>query len=102
MEIILDYYNNEFRTKNADFSKVKPFSHADVIINCDQPLSRTTGPLEREIAVFLEKKLAPFGIRARWDHSSEWIQSQRVEEHELPHISRLKMGVNCKHSMNYR
>ena len=94
MIIILDYYNDEFRMKNADLSKVKPFSHANVVVNCDQPLSSTNGPLEREVEKFLSNALVQARIKARWDRSSEWTQSQRVDKFEFPRINKLIMGVD--------
>ena len=94
MKIELNYFDEEFSIKDADFSKVQPFSHADVVVNCDQPLNRTNGPLEREVEKFLSMSLAPTRIKARWDRSSEWTQSQRVEKHEFPRINKLIMGVD--------
>lgn len=94
MNILLDYFNGEFKTISADFSKVRPFSHAEVIVNCDEPLSRTNGPLEREVERYLSKRLVSASIIPRWDHSSEWTQSKRMVEREFPRINRLKMGVN--------
>lgn len=94
MKIYLDYFNDEFRMKNADLSKVKPFSHANVVVNCDQLLSRTNGPLEREVEKYLSNALVHARIKARWDRSSEWTQSQRVEKREFPRINKLIMGVD--------
>lgn len=94
MKIELNYFNEEFSIKEADLSKVQPFSHADVIVNCDHPLSHINGLLEREVEEFLSKRLAPYGIKARWDHSEEWTQSQRMVEREFPRINRLKLGIN--------
>ena len=94
MIIELNYFDGEFSIKDADLSKVQPFSHTDVVINCDEPLSRTNGPLEREVERFLSKRLASARIIPRWDHSSEWTQSKRTAEREFPRINRLKMGIN--------
>ena len=52
-----DYFNGEFSIKDTDFSEVKPFSHTNVVVNCDQPLCRTNGPLERNVADFISKTL---------------------------------------------
>lgn len=86
-----DYFNGEFSIKDTDFSEVKPFSHTNVVVNCDQPLCRTNGPLERNVADFISKTL---GLKAKWDHFSEWTQSQRVEQHEFPRINKLEMGID--------
>lgn len=91
MKIELDYFNEEFSIKDADLSNVKPFSHADVIVNCDQPLSRTHGPLEKEVAEYLSNALE---CDAKWDQASEWAQPQQMGKHEFPRISKLKMGIN--------
>ena len=45
MKIELNYFDEKFSIKDADFSKVLPFSHADVVVNCDQTLSSTGGLL---------------------------------------------------------
>lgn len=89
-KIELDYFNGEFSVKNADFLEVKPFGHVGVIVNCDQPLCRTNGPLEKEVADFVSKIS---GSKARWDHYSEWTQLQQVEKHEFPRICKLEMGI---------
>lgn len=94
MKIELNYFDGEFSIIDADFSKVQPFSHADVVINCDEPLCRTNGPLEREVERFLSKRLVSASIIPRWDHSSEWTQSKRTVECEFPRINRLKLGIN--------
>lgn len=90
MKIELDYFDEVFCIKDADFSKVNPFCHADVIVNCDQPLSQTNGPLERKVANYLSKVS---GIKARWYRSTEWTQPQLVDKHTPPRISKLGMRV---------
>jgi len=91
MKIELDYFNEEFCIKDADFSEVKPFSHVNVIVNCDQPLCRINGPLEQEVADYISRTS---GSKAKWDHFSEWTQPQQVEKHEFPRISKLEMGLD--------
>lgn len=94
MKIEIDNFNGEFEIKNGDLSKVKPFSHADVIVNCDQPLSNIRGGLEHRVEKYLSDLLAPSRIKVFWDKSTEWYQEQNREEKEFPRISKLGMGVN--------
>lgn len=91
MKIVLDFFDEKFCIKDADFSKVHPFSHAKVIVNCDLPRNLTNGPLERKVEAFLSQVT---GLNARWDNSSELIQMQQVSQKELPRISKLGMGIN--------
>lgn len=91
MIIELDYFDDVFCIKDADLSKVNPFCHADVIVNCDQPLSRTNGPLEQDVADFISKTS---GRKAKWDHFSECTQPQQVEKLEFPRINKLEMGID--------
>lgn len=94
MKIELNYFDEVFCIKDADFSKVQPFSHADVVVNCDQPRSCIHGVLERKVESFLSETLAPFGIKAKWDKASEWHQLQQRECNEAPRISKLGMGMD--------
>lgn len=84
----------KFKMRNADLSKVKPFSHADVVVNCDQPLSSIRGILEKRVEKYLCDVLAPSGVKASWDKLSEWYQEQCGERKEFPRISKLGMGVD--------
>jgi len=94
MKIELNYFDEEFIIKDADFSKVLPFSHADVVVNCDQALSSTGGILERKVEQFLSKAVLPSGVKAKWDKSSEWNQLQQREGNVPPRISKLGMGID--------
>lgn len=94
MIIELNYFDEVFSIKDADFSKVQPFSHADVVVNCNQPLSSTGGMLERKVAKFLSDTVSPMGVKAKWDKASEWHQLQQRESNEAPRISKLGMGMD--------
>ena len=94
MKIELNYFDEKFSIKDVDFSKVLPFSHADVVVNCDQTLSSTGGLLERKVEKFLSDAVIPLGIKAKWDKSSEWYQSQQREDNNPPRISKLGMGMD--------
>lgn len=94
MKIELNYFNEEFSVKDADFLKVQPFSHVDVDVNCNQPLSSTGGILERKVEQFLSNAVKPMGIKAKWDESSEWYELQQREGNNLPRISKLRMGMD--------
>ena len=94
MKIELNYFDDQFSIKNADFSKIQPFSHSDVIVNCDQPLSDTRGILERKVEQFLSDTVSSMGIKAKWDKASEWHQLQQGDRNNPPRISRLGMGMN--------
>lgn len=94
MIIKINYFDENFSIKEADFSKLQPYSHADVIVNCDQPLSSTSGILEHKVERFLSSILSSKGIKAKWDKSSEWYQSQQREGNNPPRISKLGMGIN--------
>lgn len=96
MDIELDFFNEKFNIKHAVRAKLKPFSHIDVVVNCDQPLSRTNGPLERDVEAFLSKTFAPLGLKTKWSHSPGWVQKQRVGNHEFPRISRFGMGIDLE------
>lgn len=94
MKIELNYFDEEFCVKDADFSMVQPFSHADVVVNCDQALSSTGGILERKVEQFLSDAVLPFGVKAKWDKSSEWNQLRQREGNNPPRISKLGMGID--------
>lgn len=95
MKIELNYFDGEFCIKDADLQKVQPFSHADVVVNCDQPLSSTGGILEREVEKFISEEFSPMGIKAKWDKSSgEWHQPQPREHNAPPRISKLGFGMD--------
>lgn len=94
MKIELNYFDEKFSIKDADFAKVQPFSHADVVVNCDQALSSTGGILERKVEQFLSGELMPLGIKVKWDKSSEWYQLQQREYNNPPCISKLGMGLD--------
>lgn len=94
MKIELNYFDEEFSIKDADFSKVLPFSHADVVVNCDQTLSSIGGLLERKVEKFLSDGVIPLGIKAKWDKSSEWYQSQQREDNNPPRINKLGIGMD--------
>lgn len=94
MKIIINYFDEKFSIKYADFSKIQPFSHADVVVNCDQTLSDTGGILERKVEQFLSDTVLPFGITAKWDKSSEWNHLQQRVGNNLPRISKLGMGID--------
>lgn len=94
MRIRLDYSNGEFFVNECDLSQVRPFGRAEVEVNCDQPLCRTTGPLEHEVEGFLNKLFASLKIKAQWDPASDGYRPRPVERYELPRISKLLMGVN--------
>lgn len=94
MKIILNYFDEEFSIKDADFSKIQPFSHADVVVNCDQALSSTGGILERKVEKFLSDVISPMGVKAKWDKSSEWHQFQQREGYYPPRINKLGMGID--------
>ena len=95
MKIELNYFDEEFSIKDADFSKVQPFGHADVVVNCDQTLSSTGGILERKVESFISEALSPRGIKAKWDKSSEeWYQPQQREHSDPPRISKFGMGID--------
>ena len=94
MKIELNYFDEKFSIKDVDFSKVLPFSQADVVVNCDQTLSSTGGLLERKVEKFLSDAVIPLGIKAKWDKSSEWYQSQQREDNNPPRISKLGMGMD--------
>ena len=94
MKIELNYFDEEFSIKDADFSKVLPFSHANVVVNCDQTLSSIRGLLERKVEKFLSNVVSPMGLKAKWDKSSEWYQPQQREGNNPPRISKLGMGVD--------
>lgn len=90
----INYFNGEFSITKANLSEVQPFSHADVTINCDQPLSNTGGILEHKVEKFLSDKLSHRGIKAKWDNSSEGYQLQPRGSKEFPRINKLEMGVD--------
>ena len=96
MKIELNYFDGEFSVKDADFSKIQPFSHTDVVVYCDQALSSTGGLLERKVGKFLSDVLLPMGIKAKWDKSSEWyqLQLQQSKGNEPPNIIKLGMGID--------
>jgi hypothetical protein len=94
MKIELNYYSGTFSVKKADFSKIQPFSHADVVVNCNQPLANSRGILERKVEIFLSEVLSPIGVRAKWDKLSEWQQSQPREGNNPPRISKLGLGID--------
>lgn len=94
MKIELNYFDDQFSIKNADFSQIQPFSHSDVIVNCDQPLSDTSGILERKVEQFLSDTVSSMGIKAKWDKASEWHQLQQRDGNNPPRISRLGMRMN--------
>ena len=43
---------------------------------------------------FLSDAVIPLGIKAKWDKSSEWYQSQQREDNNPPRISKLGMGMD--------
>ena len=94
MKIELNYFDEKFSIKDADFSKVQPFGHADVVVNCDQVLSSTGGVLERKVEQFLSNEVLPLGVKAKWDKSSEWHQLQQKAGNNPPRISKLGMGLD--------
>lgn len=94
MKIELNYFDEVFSIKDADFSNVQPFSHANVVVNCSQPLSSTGGMLEHKVEKFLSETLVPFGIKAKWDKASEWHQLQQRESKESPRISKFGMEMD--------
>lgn len=94
MKIGLNYFDEEFSIKYADFSKNQPFGHADVVVNCDQALSSTGGILERKVELFLSDAISPLGVQAKWDKTSEWHQLQPREDNSLPRINKLRMGID--------
>lgn len=94
MDLLFDYFDDDFRSMNADYSEIIPFSHANVIVNCNQPLSNINGKLERRVEEYLNHQLAPLGIKARWDRSTEWYQLQERDGKRPPRISRLGLGIN--------
>lgn len=94
MIIEIDEVNEKFETRNGKLPQVKPFSHADVVVNCNQPLSSIGGALEHRVERYLSDLLAPSGIKVRWDKSSEYYQEQNREEKDFPRISKLGMGVD--------
>ncbi len=94
MKIELNYFDEEFSIKDADFSKIQPFGHADVVVNCDQALSSTGGILERKVGLFLSDAISPLGVKAKWDKTSEWHQLQQREDNSLPRINKLGMGID--------
>lgn len=94
MKIELNYFDDQFCIKNADFSQIQPFSHADVIVNCDLPLSDTSGILERKVEQFLSDTVSSMGIKVNWDKASGWHQLQQRDGNNPPRISRLGMGMN--------
>lgn len=94
MSIEINYFDEKFCIKDADFSRVQPFGHADVIVNCNQPLSSTGGIIERKVEQFLSNVVLQFGVKAKWDKSSEWYQLRQREGINPPHISKLRMGIN--------
>ena len=94
VKIELNYFDGEFSIKNADFSKVQPFCHADVVVNCDHALSSTGGILERKVELFLSDTLSSMGVKAKWDKSLEWHQLRQREGHNLPNISKFGMGID--------
>ena len=94
MKIELNYFEGVFCIKEADLQKVQPFSHADVVVNCDQPLSNTGGILERKVEKFISETLSPMGIKAKWDKSfGEWHQPQQREHNAPPRICKLGLGM---------
>ena len=94
MRLELDYFDNEFSIEKAGLSKVHPFSHAEAVINCDQPLSNTRGILEHKVEKFLSDKLSHRGIKAKWDNSSEGYQLQPRGSKDFPRINKLEMGID--------
>lgn len=94
MKMELYYFDEEFSIKDADFSKIQPFSHADVVVNCDQALSSTRGILERKVEQFLSDKFSSVGVQAKWDKASEWHQLQQREGNNPPRINKLGMGID--------
>lgn len=94
MKIILDYFDDDFRISGNPAMNVRPFDHAEITVNCDQPRCRINGPLEREVETFLNKVISPVGLKARWDKSQEVYYSQPSMRHEFPRINKLIMGVD--------
>ena len=94
MKIEINYFDEEFSVKKADFSKVQPFGHADVVVNCDQALSRIGGILEGEVEHFLSDTISSMGIKAKWDKASEWYRLQQSEGKEPPRINKIGMGID--------
>lgn len=94
MKIELNYFDEKFSVKDADFSKIQRFGHADVVVNCDQALSSTGGILERKVEQFLSDAVIPFGVKTKWDKSSEWHQLQQRKGNNPPRISKLGMGMD--------
>ncbi len=96
MDFEIDYFDGNFIIKHGDTTNVKPFDHIYVVVNCDQPLSRTHGPLEREVESYLSDTFAPLGLTAKWTPFSGWVQKQRVGNHEFPRISKLGMELDLE------
>ena len=48
----------------------------------------------RMLTKFLSDAVIPLGIKAKWDKSSEWYQSQQREDNNPPRISKLGMGMD--------
>lgn len=95
MDILLDYFNDEFKMKEGDISKIAPFGRANVVINCDLPCSSINGELERKVEKFMNEHIVPPGIKAKWDKNSEgWYRSQKKQDHEFPRINKLFIGIN--------
>lgn len=94
MRIELNYFDEKFSIKSADFSKVQPISHADVVVNCDQSLSNSGGILERKVEKFLSDAVSPIGLKAKWDKLSEWQQFQQRGGNNPPRISKLGLGID--------
>lgn len=94
MKIVLDYFKDKFSVREINVSEIKPFSHAEVVIYCDEPLSRTNGEIERKVESYLSKKLASLSIKAEWDNSSVCYKLQDNKSCSYPRISKLIMGIN--------
>lgn len=94
MKIKLNYFDDQFSITNADFSKIQPFSHADVVVNCDQTLSSTGGELERKVEHYLSNVFSSIGVKAKWDKETEWYQLQQRERNNSPRINKLRLGID--------
>ena len=94
MRIEINYFDDKFSIKDADLSKVQPFSHANVVVNCDLLLSETGGILERKVEEYLSGTVSTSGLRAKWDKQQERYQLQQRGANHPPRISELVMGVD--------
>ncbi len=94
MKIELNYFDDQFSIKNVDSFKIQPFSHADVVVNCDQTLSSTGGELERKVEHYLSNVFSSIGVKAKWDKELEWYQLQQRERNKFPRINKLKLGID--------